>query len=203
MRFSEASWQPWGELVQGGLPDRRLLRRRELEERDPTMCAGSPRSAGHERGQLDGTAETLAHREVGNPWAAHQLHHRGPEEKLDPAPWRDRQTQTTRSSRSPQVGAGIVVAVGVSTTEYIVHSAENGIDWYVIFLLLDMMIIVGIPRRTGIFEFVAIWAAVRAEGSPLRVMILLVLILSGLSSTSGVGADVVIVLCGATYHSLD
>ena len=95
------------------------------------------------------------------------------------------------------------MAVGVSTTEYIVHSAENGIDWYVIFLLLDMMIIVGIPRRTGIFEFVAIWAAVRAEGSPLRVMILLVLILSGLSSTSGVGADVVIVLCGATYHSLD
>ena len=35
-----------------------------------------------------------------------------------------------------------------------------------------MMIIVGILRRTGVFEFVAIWAAKRAKGSPLRVMVL-------------------------------
>ncbi len=39
-----------------------------------------------------------------------------------------------------------------------------------------MMIIVGVLRRTGVFEFIAIWAAKRAKGSPLRVMILLVLI---------------------------
>ena len=39
-----------------------------------------------------------------------------------------------------------------------------------------MMIIVGILRRTGVFEYVAIWAAKRAKGSPLRVMVLLVLI---------------------------
>ncbi len=74
------------------------------------------------------------------------------------------------------VGAGIVVALGVSTSEDIFYSAETGIDWDVIFLLLGMMIIVGILRRTGVFEFVAIWAAKRAKGSPLRVMILLVLI---------------------------
>ena len=74
------------------------------------------------------------------------------------------------------VGAGIVVALGVSTSEDVFYSAETGIDWDVIFLLLGMMIIVGILRRTGVFEFVAIWAAKRAKGSPLRVMILLVLI---------------------------
>ena len=53
---------------------------------------------------------------------------------------------------------------------------ETGVDWDVIFLLLGMMIIVGVLRRTGVFEFIAIWAAKRAKGSPLRVMILLVLI---------------------------
>ncbi|HEU5470618.1 MAG TPA: ArsB/NhaD family transporter, partial [Actinophytocola sp.] len=41
---------------------------------------------------------------------------------------------------------------------------------------LGMMIIVGVLRRTGVFEYTAIWAAKRAKGSPLRVMILLVLI---------------------------
>ena len=74
------------------------------------------------------------------------------------------------------VGGGIVVALGVSTSEDIFYSADTGVDWDVIFLLLGMMIIVGILRRTGVFEFVAIWAAKRAKGSPLRVMILLVLI---------------------------
>ena len=39
-----------------------------------------------------------------------------------------------------------------------------------------MMIIVGVLRQTGVFEYIAIWAAKRANGSPLRVMVLLVLI---------------------------
>ena len=73
-------------------------------------------------------------------------------------------------------GAGVVLALGVATSEDAFYSHETGIDWDVIFLLLGMMIIVGILRRTGVFEYVAIWAAKRAKGSPLRVMMLLVLI---------------------------
>ncbi len=73
-------------------------------------------------------------------------------------------------------GAGIVVAIGVTSSEEAFYSHDTGIDWDVIFLLLGMMIIVGILRRTGVFEYVAIWATKRAKGSPLRVMILLVLI---------------------------
>jgi Na+/H+ antiporter NhaD/arsenite permease-like protein len=73
-------------------------------------------------------------------------------------------------------GAGVILGLGVATSEDAFYSAETGIDWDVIFLLLGMMIIVGILRRTGVFEFIAIWAAKRAKGSPLRVMILLVLI---------------------------
>jgi Na+/H+ antiporter NhaD/arsenite permease-like protein len=39
-----------------------------------------------------------------------------------------------------------------------------------------MMIIVSVLRQTGVFEYVAIWSAKRAKGSPLRIMILLVLV---------------------------
>jgi len=38
------------------------------------------------------------------------------------------------------------------------------------------MIIVSVLRQTGVFEYTAIWAAKRARGSPLRIMILLVLV---------------------------
>ena len=73
-------------------------------------------------------------------------------------------------------GAAIVVAVGVVGSDDVFYSHETGIDWDVIFLLLGMMIIVGVLRQTGVFEYIAIWAAKRAKGSPLRIMILLVLV---------------------------
>ncbi|MFJ1457195.1 ArsB/NhaD family transporter [Nocardia sp. N2S4-5] len=73
-------------------------------------------------------------------------------------------------------GAAIVLALGVVGSADSFFSHETGIDWDVIFLLLGMMIIVGILRQTGVFEYTAIWAAKRAKGSPLRVMILLTLI---------------------------
>jgi Na+/H+ antiporter NhaD/arsenite permease-like protein len=73
-------------------------------------------------------------------------------------------------------GAGVLLALGVVHTEDAFYSHDTGVDWDVIFLLFGMMVIVGVLRRTGVFEFVAIWAAKRAKGSPLRVMILLTLI---------------------------
>jgi Na+/H+ antiporter NhaD/arsenite permease-like protein len=73
-------------------------------------------------------------------------------------------------------GAGVILAFGIASSEDAFYSHETGIDWDVIFLLLGMMIIVGILRQTGVFEYIAIWAAKRAKGSPFRVMVLLVLI---------------------------
>ena len=73
-------------------------------------------------------------------------------------------------------GAGIVMALGIASADDAFFSKETGVDWDVIFLLLGMMIIVSVLRRTGVFEYVAIWAAKRAKGSPFRVMLLLVLI---------------------------
>jgi Na+/H+ antiporter NhaD/arsenite permease-like protein len=85
------------------------------------------------------------------------------------------------SERIPKVttalaGAGVILGLGVSSAEDAFFSSETGIDWDVIFLLFGMMIIVSVLRRTGVFEYIAIWSVKRAKGSPLRVMLLLVLI---------------------------
>jgi Na+/H+ antiporter NhaD/arsenite permease-like protein len=47
------------------------------------------------------------------------------------------------------------------------------IDWNTIFLLLGMMVIVGIARRSGLFEYMAIFATQRTGGDPVKVMIAL------------------------------
>ena len=85
-------------------------------------------------------------------------------------------TEWTHKLLAALGGAAVLLALGVTDAEHAFYSHDTGIDWDVIFLLLGMMIIVGVLRRTGVFEYVAIWAAKRAKGSPLRVMILLTLI---------------------------
>ena len=71
-------------------------------------------------------------------------------------------------------GAAVLAALGIVESEDVFFSRETGIDWDVIFLLFGMMVIVSVLRQTGVFEYIAIWAAKRAKGSPLRIMILLV-----------------------------
>ena len=56
-------------------------------------------------------------------------------------------------------GAAVVVIVGIVGSEDVFYSHDTGIDWDVIFLLLGMMVIVGVLRQTGVFEYAAIWAA--------------------------------------------
>jgi Na+/H+ antiporter NhaD/arsenite permease-like protein len=73
-------------------------------------------------------------------------------------------------------GAAVVVALGIVGSGDLFYSHDTGIDWDVIFLLFGMMIIVGVLRQTGVFEFTAIWAAKRSGGSAMRVMMLLVVI---------------------------
>ncbi|GAB2563619.1 ArsB/NhaD family transporter [Kribbella endophytica] len=85
-------------------------------------------------------------------------------------------TEWTHKLLAALGGAAVLLALGVTDSEHAFYSHETGVDWDVIFLLLGMMVIVGILRRTGVFEYIAIWAAKRAKGSPLRVMLLLTLI---------------------------
>ncbi|MFZ1162970.1 SLC13 family permease [Mycobacterium sp.] len=76
------------------------------------------------------------------------------------------------------VGAGSMILLPVIESHDVFYSQASGIDWDVIFLMLGMMIIVSILRQTGVFEFAAIWAVKRANGSPLRIMILLTLVMA-------------------------
>jgi Na+/H+ antiporter NhaD/arsenite permease-like protein len=73
-------------------------------------------------------------------------------------------------------GAAAMVAIGAVDARSAFFSADTGVDWNVIFLLLGMMIIVGVLRQTGVFEYVAVWATKRARGRPYGVMVLLVVI---------------------------
>lgn len=79
-------------------------------------------------------------------------------------------------------GAAIILGLGVTSSQDAFYSSETGVDWDVIFLLLGMMLVVGVLKRTGVFEYMAIRAAKLAGGQPYRVMVLLVLVTAGASA---------------------
>jgi Na+/H+ antiporter NhaD/arsenite permease-like protein len=67
------------------------------------------------------------------------------------------------------IGAAIMVVSGVLTQE----EAIRGVDWNTIGLLTGMMILVSISRRSGMFEYVAIWSAKVAKAHPAGILLLL------------------------------
>jgi Na+/H+ antiporter NhaD and related arsenite permeases len=73
-------------------------------------------------------------------------------------------------------GAGLMLLIHATDAEHAFFAEESAIDWNVIFLLLGMMVIVGVLKLTGVFEFLAIWAAKRAKGRPFRLMVMLTVI---------------------------
>ena len=75
-------------------------------------------------------------------------------------------------------GAVLIIIFGVLTQEEAVH----GIDFNTIGLLIGMMIIVGITRRSGIFEYMSIKAAKASKGDPVKILVLLTLITAVLSA---------------------
>jgi Na+/H+ antiporter NhaD/arsenite permease-like protein len=66
-------------------------------------------------------------------------------------------------------GASIMVIVGVLDQE----EAIKGIDWNTIGLLTGMMILVSISRRSGMFEYLAVWSAQAAKANPAGILFLL------------------------------
>lgn len=73
-------------------------------------------------------------------------------------------------------GAAAMVLIGVVDVHVAFFSEETGVDWNVIFLLFGMMVIVSVLKQTGVFDYMAIWAAKRARGRPFAVMVMLILI---------------------------
>ncbi|MGB2647939.1 MAG: SLC13 family permease, partial [Pseudolabrys sp.] len=67
------------------------------------------------------------------------------------------------------IGACVMVIVGVLDQE----EAFKGIDWNTIGLLTGMMILVSISRRSGMFEYLAVWSAKVARAHPAGILFIL------------------------------
>ncbi len=76
------------------------------------------------------------------------------------------------------VGACLMVILGILSQE----TAVDGIDFNTIGLLIGMMIIVAISRRTGMFEYVAIRAAKMVKANPAAIMAMMQVITAILSA---------------------
>jgi Na+/H+ antiporter NhaD/arsenite permease-like protein len=67
------------------------------------------------------------------------------------------------------LGASLMILVGALDQD----EALRGVDWNTLGLLAGMMILVSISRRSGLFQYVAIWSAQRAKASPAGILLLL------------------------------
>jgi Na+/H+ antiporter NhaD/arsenite permease-like protein len=67
------------------------------------------------------------------------------------------------------LAASVLVLIG----ELDQREALRGIDWNTIGLLTGMMILVSISRRSGMFQYVAIWSAQKANAHPAGILLLL------------------------------
>jgi Na+/H+ antiporter NhaD/arsenite permease-like protein len=70
------------------------------------------------------------------------------------------------------IGAGLMVFLGVLNQDV----AFEGIDFNTIFLLVGMMVLVNVSRRSGIYQYVAIVAAKSVRGNPRALLLVLALI---------------------------
>ncbi|MEO3946564.1 ArsB/NhaD family transporter [Gorillibacterium sp. CAU 1737] len=67
------------------------------------------------------------------------------------------------------LGGIVVLATGIVSQETVLQH----IDFNTLGLLIGMMILVSITADTGIFRYAAVWAARRAKGEPMRLLLLL------------------------------
>src|SRR5580704_2372624 len=67
------------------------------------------------------------------------------------------------------IGASLMILIGALDQA----EALRGVDWNTLGLLTGMMILVSISRRSGMFQYVAIWSAQRARANPAGILLLL------------------------------
>ncbi|GEN34627.1 MULTISPECIES: SLC13 family permease [Aneurinibacillus] len=70
------------------------------------------------------------------------------------------------------LGAALMIVFGIVDQETALHH----VDFNTLGLLTGMMIIVTITAQTGLFKYIAIWAAKKAKGDPVRILVALGLI---------------------------
>lgn len=99
------------------------------------------------------------------------------------------------------LGAGLMIMLGVLNQE----TAVSGIDFNTLGLLIGMMVIVAITKRSGVFQFVAVWSAKKVKASPWGILLMLSLVTAVFSAlldnvtTVLLVAPVTLLIC----HELD
>ena len=76
------------------------------------------------------------------------------------------------------LGGGAMIVTGVLSQD----EALRGIDFNTLALLTGMMVLVSIARRSGIFEYLAIWSAKAARASPAGILCLLAVVTAVISA---------------------
>ena len=67
------------------------------------------------------------------------------------------------------LGAGLMVMLGVLNQE----TAISGIDFNTLGLLTGMMVIVAITKRSGVFQYIAVWSAKKVKAHPWGILLML------------------------------
>lgn len=70
------------------------------------------------------------------------------------------------------IGAGLMIVAGVLNQE----AAIRGIDFNTLGLLTGMMVVVAVSRRSGVFQFVAVWSAKKVQARPWGILVMLSLV---------------------------
>jgi Na+/H+ antiporter NhaD/arsenite permease-like protein len=76
------------------------------------------------------------------------------------------------------IGASLMIVLGVLDQE----AAIEGVDFNTIMLLAGMMLIVGVTKQSGMFQYVAIWSAKKVKASPAGILLALSLATAGISA---------------------
>jgi Na+/H+ antiporter NhaD/arsenite permease-like protein len=76
------------------------------------------------------------------------------------------------------MAAGLMIAAGLLNQEAALH----GIDFNTIGLLTGMMIIVAITKKSGVFQYLAIWSAKKVDAKPWGILVMLAVVTAVLSA---------------------
>lgn len=76
------------------------------------------------------------------------------------------------------LGAMLMIMFGLLTQE----QAVAGVDFNTIGLLVGMMVIVSITRKSGVFEYLAIWSAKRVKANPAGILAMLAVVTAVVSA---------------------
>jgi len=76
------------------------------------------------------------------------------------------------------LAAGVMVLAGVLTQK----QAVAGVDFNTLGLLTGMMVIVAITRKSGVFQYLAVWSAKKVKADPWGILVMLALVTALLSA---------------------